>query len=188
MKTLQLVASYLLIIAFFISCSLDGSISNRTQREDLIGTWSLTSFSEDVFISEMSNNEVVNDLSILSKGASINVTLTFIDDGTYITNGTYDIFTEVVTNGNSSEQTETEVVNDRVAIWTLDNSKLQVTNGFIKAGAFHILATASGLSELDVIYASEDSLILTFSFDSLDFIDEEDNSSARGLLTFTRFE
>jgi hypothetical protein len=164
----------LIILTFTLaSCSTDDDGgSNNVSEENLIGTWSLTSSTEEnSFSGDVQGTEF--NAEITSTGSNFDLNIIFSDDNVVLVNGSYDITIVSDFDGEVTTESDTITVNNAEGEWALEGDQLSFTGEpAITTQDLEILDVAS-VSSLTITTLNETTLTLR--------LEDEQDLGAEGL-------
>jgi hypothetical protein len=127
MKHLKSIITLIILTFTLVSCSTDDEGgSNNVNEENLIGTWSLTSSTEEnSFSGDVQGTEF--NAEITSTGSNFDLNIIFSDDNVVLVNGSYDITIVSDFDGEVTTESDTITVNNAEGEWALEGNQLTLT-------------------------------------------------------------
>ncbi|WP_339850091.1 lipocalin family protein [uncultured Dokdonia sp.] len=127
MKHLKSIITLIILTFTLASCSTDDDGgSNNVSEENLIGTWSLTSSTEEnSFSGDVQGTEF--NAEITSTGSNFDLNIIFSDDNVVLANGSYDITIVSDFDGEVTTESDTITVNNAEGEWALEGDQLTLT-------------------------------------------------------------
>lgn len=181
------------IVLFLATISLnprscDDNTFNPDSQHLIVGQWELTSFTQETTLSLKALGQTRSEV-IIGEGSNFDYTLTFNEDNTLITNGTYDFTVSVSSDGQTiPENTFTITDVNEEGLWSTEGDQLTFSGSLFLRNDSYVpsknIPTISTLNTTTLI------ITMDLSGDISDDIelpnDAEFDSQGTVTITFTR--